>query len=361
MSKRPQTPRWRSRRAVLAGLSAASALSVVPGCGQIDLPVSGAASSKDGPKKSALMLPLSGSSAELGQVLQSAATLGGGPGIGIEIIDSGSTPETAVAAAKRAVDAGAQMLMGPVFSAQTEAVGQAVRVPVVSLSNNTALAGNGVFVFGVTPEQSARAVLSIAAQRNLREVAVVVPPGAFGARSGAAAQSVGKGLGLTVRPVVTLADASGVIAAVSKPLPDAVYLPVADAALPSFAAALRGSGVQLLGSTQWSALDLSGNRAFRDAWFAAPDPLRFAAFDQAFSQATGQPGGIISGLTFDSVELLRILGQTNSLSLRGLTNKDGFTGVVGPYRFQRSGLCQRGLGVVRVGAGDLNLIGSTSV
>jgi hypothetical protein len=119
--------------------------------------------------------------------------------------------------------------------------------------------------------------------------------------------------------------------------------------------------VQLLGSTQWSAVDLSGQRAFREAWFAAPDPLRFAAFDEVFTEATGKPGGIITGLAFDGVELLRVLGQLDRLNARGLTRDEGFTGVIGPYRFQRSGLCERGLGVLKVGAGEFSLIGSTSV
>ncbi len=278
-------------------------------------------------------------------------------------MDSGSTAETAVAAAKAAEAAGAQMIVGPVFSAQTEAVSQAVGVPVVSLSNNAALAGRRTFVFGVTPAQSAQAILSIAAQRGLADVATVVPPGTFGAQSAAAAEQVGAALGLRMRPTLVRADADGLLAALQAdgPLPKAVYLPAADATLTGFAEALSGQGIQILGSTQWSALDLSGRRAFRDAWFAAPDPLRFAAFDDAFAQAAGSAGGIIAGLAFDGVELLRILGQAGQLSVAGLTRKEGFTGVVGPYRFLRSGLCERGLGVLKVGAGEFSLIGSTSV
>jgi hypothetical protein len=295
--------------------------------------------------------------------LQVAATLGGGPGIGIEIIDSGSTPESAVAAAQQAVAGGAQMIVGPVFGAQALAVGKAVRVPVVTLSNDESLAGSGTFVFGVTAAQSARAILSIAAQRNLRDVAVVVPPGAFGAQSAAAAKTVGRALGLSMRPALMTTDAGTVLNALKAPgrLPDALFLPSADATLEPMAEAVRGEGIQLLGSTQWSALDLSGRAAFLDAWFAAPDPLRFAAFDDAYRQAAGSAGGIISGLAFDGVELLRILGQTGQLSARGLAREEGFTGVVGPYRFMRSGICERGLGVVRIGRGEFSLIGSTSV
>ncbi|WP_254796855.1 hypothetical protein [Sulfitobacter albidus] len=295
--------------------------------------------------------------------MRSAATLGGGPGIGIEIVDSGSTPQSAVAAATAAVAAGAEILVGPVFSAQVEAISASVRVPVVTLSNNAALAGRRTFVFGVTPAQSAQAILSIAAQRGLGDVVTVVPPGAFGAQSAQAAERVGAALGIRVRPSVVRSNAQGLMAALQAngPLPKAVYLPVADATLPDFAEALQGQGVQLLGSTQWSALDLSGRRAFREAWFAAPDPLRFAAFDEAFRQASGTSGGIITGLAFDGVDLLRILGQAGKLNAAGLTRPEGFTGVIGPYRFLRSGLCERGLGVLKVGAGEFSLIGSTSV
>ncbi len=371
MSQPLPTPRIRdgetasgmSRRRILTGLSCASLVSLVPGCGQISLPFGGEARGAGRSEKSALLLPLSGASAPLGQRLQIAATLGGGPGIGIDIIDSGSTPETAVAAAKRAVDGGARMIVGPVFSAQAQAVADAVRVPVVTLSNDESLAGGGTYVLGVTPTQSTRAILSIAAQRNLRNVAVVVPPGAFGERSAAAAESVGRTLGLSMRPALVKSNADGLLDALRAggQLPDAVYLPAADGTLLPFAQALRGQGMQLLGSTQWSALDLSDRPAFRGAWYAAPDPLRFAAFDEAYTQAAGSAGGIISGLAFDGVELLRVLGQTGQLSAKGLTRQEGFTGVVGPYRFLKSGLCERGLGVVSIADGEFNLIGSTSV
>lgn len=360
--KRANPTQGCTRRRVLCGGASLAAVSLMSGCGDLSLP-SGGGAQGGAAGRSALLLPLSGASSNLGETLRAAATLGGGPGIGIDIVDSGSTPETAVSAAKAAVASGAKMIVGPVFGAQARAVGAAVRVPVVTLSNDVSLAGGKTFVFGVTPAQSAQAILSIAAQRNLRSVATVVPPGTFGAQSAKAAVAVGRALGLTMRETVVQSEGAGMVAQLQKngALPDAVYLPVADASLPEFADALRGSGVQLLGSTQWSGLDLSGIPAFRNAWFAAPDPIRFAAFDDAFSDATGKPGGIISGLAFDGVELLRILGQAGQLSTRGLTRDQGFTGVLGPFRFLRSGLCERGLGVLRVGSGDFSLIGSTSI
>ncbi|WP_407492961.1 penicillin-binding protein activator [Pseudooceanicola sp. MF1-13] len=354
-----------SRRNLLRAMAATSVATATTGCGALEGMSDAVSRSPSGPARSALLLPLSGSAADLGQLLKASATLGGGPGIGIDIYDSGSEPQSAAAAAQTALDAGAQVLVGPVFSAQAEAVAKVAprSVPVVTLSNNVALAGSGVFVFGITAVHSARAVLSLAAQRGLRDLAIVVPPGDFGSQAIAATTGAAQALGIQVRTPLVRSSASGLVDALKSGggLPDAVYLPAADGTLRPFVGALSGQGMQLLGSTQWSALDLDSDRAFRDAWFAAPDPLRFAPFKDAFAKEAGTQGGIITGLAYDGTELLRVLGQRGQQSRRGLLDKDGFNGVLGPYRFLDNGQCERGLAVLQVGAGDFSLIGSTSV
>ncbi len=338
----------------------------MPGCGAIGSLTASGPGSGEGPGQAALLLPLSGRSAELGQMLQTAASLGGGPGIGIDIFDSGSSPEEAAAAAQTAVNGGAKMIVGPVFGAQAQAVARVVpnSVPVVTLSNDASLAGSGIYVFGVTPAHSAQAVLSLAAQRNLRDMAIVVPPGEFGQQSIAAVTQMAAPLGIVLRPAIVRSDAAGLVDALSAGgagLPDAAYIPTADGTLAPFVNALAGRGVQIIGSTQWAALDLESDRAFRESWFAAPDPLRFAPFTEAFEEQTGRPGGIVAGLAYDGTELLRVLGQRGEQNARGIQREDGFSGVLGPYRFLRSGLCQRGLAVLSVGDGDFSLIGATSV
>lgn len=75
--------------------------------------------------RAALLLPLTGPNAALGADLRSAASLGGttlGLDAEIEILASGDTEETAVAAARAGLAAGAQMILGPVFGPQAIAV-----------------------------------------------------------------------------------------------------------------------------------------------------------------------------------------------------------------------------------------------
>lgn len=360
--KMPDFPGLLTRRRFLhAGV--ASMATMTPGCGALDL--AGSSGRDAGPGNGALLLPLSGDSAALGQALHAAVKLGGGPGIGISVIDSGSTAESAAAAARQALDTGAKIVVGPVFGDQVGIVRGIIpsNVPVLTMSNNGELAGKGVFVFGVTPTQSVRAVFSLAAQRNLGRIAVVTPPGALGTQSIAAAETESRKLGIALHPPLVRESAAGLLDALKADggLPDSVYLPAADASLRPFAEALSGSGVQLMGSAQWSALEFGGVRALQDAWFAAPDPLRFAAFDRAFRDATGSAAGIIAGLAYDGAELLRTLARTGQQSRRGVTRKEGFAGVVGPYRFLSSGECERGLSVLSIDGSNVNLIASSSI
>lgn len=190
-----------------------------------------------------------------------------------------------------------------------------------------------------------------------------MPPGEYGARSIVATRAVAGGLGMRLREPVVRSSAEGLVAALGGAgnMPDAVYVPAADATLRPFVGALAGTGVQIMGSVQWAALDLDSERSFRDAWFPAPDPLRYAPFKEAFAKENDVEGGIITGLAYDGTELLRILGQRGQQSRAGLLDEKGFSGVLGPYRFLKDGQVQRGLAVLQVGAGDFSLIGATSV
>lgn len=306
--------------------------------------------------------------------MTAAASLGGNPtgaGAEVAIVDAGDDDANAVAAANAAVAGGAKMILGPLFSGQSRAVAAAVGgdIPVVSLSNDSSIAGGNLFVFGITPQQSAKSILGFAATRGKRNIAVVVPPGAFGALSGAAAQSVASGIGVTMPAPITAASASGLIDKLRSTnggaLPDAVYLPVVGGPFEEQAAALKAAGVQLLGSEQWASITPYRIAALRDGWFAAPDPVRFEAFataveSQAQSEAQSE-AGVLAGLAFDAVEMARILGRVGKQDRKGLLREAGFDGVLGPYRFQKSGQCERGLAILSVANGATNLIGSTAV
>lgn len=79
----------------------------------------------DGGVRIALLLPLSGVHAEIGQAFLNAAQMAlfdmGGPGLVLMPIDTAGTPDRAAEATAVAVRRGAALILGPLFSASVAA------------------------------------------------------------------------------------------------------------------------------------------------------------------------------------------------------------------------------------------------
>src|SRR5690349_19256764 len=109
----------------------------------------------------AILLPLSGPRAEIGQALLKAAQLAleppGSPQI--DARDTGGTPDGAAKAANEAIAGGAGLILGPLTSAETAPVASVARgagVPVLAFTNDAAQAQPGVWTLGITPTQQVR-------------------------------------------------------------------------------------------------------------------------------------------------------------------------------------------------------------
>ena len=302
-------------------------------------------------------------------MMANASQLGAGPGgipTRILVRDSGTTPEDAGTAARAALNEGARMILGPLFGAQVAAVaGAAGKVPVITFTNNAALAAPGVHVFGVTPLQSAQTVFGFAAGQDIASIGVVVPPGPLGTLAVRAAETMARVTRVKLATPVIATSGAGFVdkltAGNGGAMPSAVYLPSAGPELASYAAALKGSGARILGSSQWSAIDPLAIDGLNGAWFAAPDPVRFEPFARAYRDRFKAAPGILTGLAYDACQCARVLDAKNALSERGLLAHKSFDGVLGPFRFTRGGVTQRGLSVLRVNEKKLTLIGAIGI
>lgn len=351
-----------SRRGLLGAALAAQALPLLSACG-----VAGPRSDGPGGREAALLLPLTGAAAAIGQNMARAATLAlqaAGPGAAPPVYDTGDTAEGAAAAATEAMAKGARVLLGPLKSDQTPAVlAVAGRVPVITFSNDEALAGQGAYVMGLTPAQSVGTMFSYARAQGLTRIAVVAQEGLLGAASVAAARVIAAAGGITLTAVLTRdPEAPGLEAALraGAGAPQAVYLPDGGAALTGFAAGLLGSGGQILGSVQWGAGDVAADPNLAGAWFAAPPPDLFAPFADRFQASFGEAPGLVAALGHDGALLASGLGQANSLSAKGIERKAGFTGVLGPFRFLAGGRCQRDLSVLTLRGGAIEVLAEVS-
>lgn len=145
-------------------------------------------------RKVAVLLPLSGKYAAVGKQVQAAIEFGhreGGAPYSLEFVDSGATPESAVAALEKAViDEGAIAVMGPLLSDETDAVteaAEALRVPLISLSQSLEDVSGTEFLVQpmMSPGDQIRALLDtvMSEPESMDSFAVFAPKNSYGERA----------------------------------------------------------------------------------------------------------------------------------------------------------------------------------
>ncbi len=360
-----------TRRGLCRSLLASLGLPVlVPlaGCGSFPALEGAQRVAADG-SAAALLLPLTGAASALGQNMGRAASLvtqGLPTGAAPAVIDTGDTAAGAAAAAQQAIAGGAKLLLGPLRADQTPSVlAVAGNVPVITFSNDDTLGEQGAFVLGITPAQSVSTMFSYARAAGAARIALVAADTALGAASASAAARIAAAGGITLTATLLREPSNGGLVSALRQasggtLPDAVFLPDGGASLKAFASALRGSGVQILGSVQWGVSDVSANADLAGAWFAAPPPDLFLPFADRFQAAFGEQPGIVAALGHDAALMAVGLGGARAMNRKGVTRSAGFTGVLGAFRFLSTGRCQRDLSVLGLNGGSLTVLGEVA-
>lgn len=341
--------------------------------------------------KVALLLPITGRNADLGRALQDAASISlfdkyarlspNQQAVRVELMtkDTGDTPEQAIAAMKAALDGGAQLIIGPIFSDATESVAALAaekNVPVLSFSNNLARGGNGTYVFGFSPQEQTTRIVTYALQTGKTHIAVLVPNSVLGETVMTSTHDVLKNAGVTVAVEAKYAPQGvGIDTALAtlvpvegKPSFDAILIPEGGPALDTIIRALatRGvtpSNVQFLGTGIWDDEALLHRVNLDGAWFASSPPLSTHQFQDRFQTTYHYAPPRIASLAYDAVALAVTLATSGrSFDTTSLTNDAGFVGPAnGIFRFRPNGQVQRGLAVMKVVGGVPQVISPSPV
>lgn len=366
---------FKPRRKILKGLVAASALALVAACEPISIG-GGPSINTSKPVPVALLVPSSSESsgdAVLSQSLENAARLAmsdlEGVQIDLRVYDTAGDASIAQAAALKAVNDGAKIILGPVRSGPSNAVGLALanrNVNVLSFSNNTSIAGGNVFVLGPTFENSANRMAGFAARNGKTNILTVHAQNVAGeAGRTAIANALATTTALSAGTVSYEFSQQGVVNAVSEVRDmaessgaDAIFLTSnTSGALPLLSQLLPEAGVdpletQFIGLTRWDipaqTLDLPG---VQGGWFAMPDPALTGQFTDRYAAAYGTSPHPIGGLAYDGIAAIGALvsqGNSDALTASGLTQSAGFNGVNGIFRLRADGTNERGLAVATI-------------
>ena len=316
----------------------------------------------------AVLVPTSGANAGVGQSIANAANLAlldaGGERIRITVYDTARGG--AAAAANQALADGNGLFLGPLLAEDVRAVAPVARradVPVIAFSNDSSVAGNGVYLMGFTPGQSISRVVGHARSVGLERFGALAPVGVYGRRASDALVGAVEDEGGTL---VAMQSYDGGPAAVRTAVVrlyaqggyDAVL--IADGGRGAAAAApLLKSGanarVRLLGTELWATeTGLGRTPALRGAWYASVADSMFNQLRTRYRARFGANPYRLASLGYDSVLLTVRIAKSWRLGRpfpeRELRDPVGFSGVDGPFRFTQSGVAERSLEVREVTA-----------
>ncbi|MBB3776061.1 ABC-type branched-subunit amino acid transport system substrate-binding protein [Erythromicrobium ramosum] len=318
----------------------------------------------------ALLVPMSGDTAAVGQAIANATTMAlldtTADNLRITTYD---TSEGVATAARKAIADGNKLILGPLTADAVPAVQAAARpagVPVIAFANDAAVAGPDVFVIGHMPEQSIRRTVAFARSRGAARFAVLVPEGDYGARAFSALENSLRDYGGSlVRKEGYARGNTSIVSAAARLRAAGGYdtVLVADSArLGIDAAAELQRGVRtrarILGTELWSGdAALARAPALEGALFAAVSDQRYKRFADSYAARFGAQPYRTATLGYDAVLLtLRVARDWKvgtPFPKSELYDKGGFLGVDGAFRFTRNGVIERALEVREIKGGEV--------
>ncbi|WP_233997127.1 penicillin-binding protein activator [Porphyrobacter sp. HT-58-2] len=318
----------------------------------------------------ALLVPMSGDTAPVGQAIANATTMAlldtSADNLRITTYD---TSEGISTAARKAIADGNKLILGPLMADAVPAVQAAARpagVPVIAFSNDTSVASADVFVIGHNPEQSIRRTVQYARGKGAVRFAALLPEGDYGQRAGSALDNALRDYGgAVVRRESYARGNTSIVSAAARLRAAGGYdtVLIADSARLSIEAAdelQRGAQTRarILGTELWSgdaALTRAGS--IEGALFAAVSDQRFKRFADSYEARFGAQPFRVATLGYDAVLLtLRVARDWKvgtPFPKNQLYDRGGFLGVDGAFRFGRNGVVERALEVREIKGGDV--------
>jgi ABC-type branched-subunit amino acid transport system substrate-binding protein len=326
--------------------------------------------------KVALLLPLTGpgNTQQVAKALKQAGELAlfdfNNPNVQLAPKDTKGTPDGARAAAREAITEGAELIIGPLYSAEVAAVApeaQRAGVPVIAFSSDQRVAGNGVYLLSFLPGSDVPRIVSFSAAKGKLRFAALLPQNEYGR---IVEQTFTRAVQESGGQVVTIQhyppDANGMMEPVKQvaefakkgkpPQIDAIFVPAGGDTLPSLAPLMPyfevdTANVKLIGTASWDFPGAGKEPAMLGGWFSASDPKGWQDFTKRYVETYSDVPPRLASLAYDAVSLAVSLSgnpQGKRFTAAELTRASGFAGVDGLFRLRADGSSERGFAVLEV-------------
>lgn len=325
-----------------------------------------------GVRRVGLLVPLSGERSAFGEELRRGAEMAlfsiGKQDIELIVFDTGGGP-TAEMAAKQAVAADVDIIIGPLFTeaaVSARAVISQNNIPMLLLSNNTDIGQQGSWILGYAPEQQLDVVLAHAITLGQEKFAVIAQNTPFGLKLKDHALNRLEQFGITPEDVLTLnanvlndenllKDAIKTFARYQPPEEGAEFTGDPEPPFDSVvfagdaAFALRtapvlayydvaSDGVTYLGNAQWNQRQIHNEPSLQGGVFAVRPTTNDQIFNKKWDAVWNDKPGLLARLSFDAMALVIMLADNDDMDWQSrLISNAGFAGFSGAFRLLPDG------------------------
>jgi branched-chain amino acid transport system substrate-binding protein len=346
------------------------------------------------PVNVAILLPLSGKHQDLGEAMLNAAQIAlfdvGHSNFNLIPRDTLGTEDGARQAAKSAVDANVDLILGPLFASSVRAakpIASRARTNMIAFSTDWTLAGDTTYIMGFLPFDQVRRITEYAANQNIQRVGILTPNTNYGRAVGNLFETLALRNGIATTASMSFQPRSGNLAPTIRAFTryeerqaagllnqapfDAVLMPTGGEDARSIANLISHNNlpprrVKRLGTGLLDDPALATEANLDGAWFAAPSPTTRVRFENRYRETFAQKPPRLSTLAYDATALAATLarqgfqmGKRDPYSRADLTNPNGFFGIDGIFRFRPDGTAERGLAILSFRNGEIVVIDET--
>lgn len=320
----------------------------------------------------AMLLPLSGKVADMGQSMKNAATLAIGDinnnKLVVQFYDTKSTGSGARVAVENAINSGSDLILGPLLADEVSAVSSSAKsrgIPVISFSTSPAVLQDGVYTLGLLSDEQINRIVRYAAAQGRSRLAAVFPDNAGGMNMFKAAVKAARSSGMQFTKVGFYApdsmDFTGLVTAMKGGF-DTLLIPEYGNRLKAISSMfsyydVAAPEVLFVGTSVWENSNLSKETELYGAVYPVMSLSRLNSFAQKYTDMFGERPGGLSIFAYDAVALASALANKDRSYLReAIARPDGYYGISGAFRLFADGKNEHALDVVKVTSGGKQVV-----
>ena len=323
----------------------------------------------------AMLLPLSGNVASMGQSMKNAATMAIGDinnnNLVVQFYDTKGTSSGARVAVENAINADSDLILGPLLSDEVSAISSEAKskdIPVISFSTSPAVLQEGVYSLGLLNNDQISRMVKYAASQGRTQLAAVLPDNQSGLNMFRSIMKNARESGVKVVKIGFYApdsmDFTSLVTAMKTGGVDfnALLIPETGNRLKAISSMfsyydVAAPDVLFMGTSVWDSSNLSKETELYGAVYPVMSLQNQESFAQKYNELFGEKPSGLSIYAYDAIALASSLATKDRDYLNeNIIRPDGYIGMSGTFRIFADGQNEHGLDVVKVTSGGKKVV-----